>query len=63
MNKAKIKKTIEEGILDLCAKDIAEFISNNNIQGARSAGKSLGVPQEEIDKIVQEHKNGKFIND
>ena len=63
MNNAKIKKTIEEGILDLWVRDITELIANNNMEGARSMGKYLGVSKEEINKIIQEYKNGELHNE
>ena len=60
MNKAKIKKTIEEGILDLWTKDITELIAARKYREAVSVGKYLGVPKEEINKIIQEYKNGEL---
>lgn len=57
MNKDKINKKLEDGILDLWSRDIEELIVAKRYKEALSVGKHLGMPEKEINKIIQEYKN------
>jgi|TARA_Y100000034_G_scaffold70938_1_gene85510 hypothetical protein len=63
MNKEEINKKLEEGILDLCAKDICELVQTDRLKEARLMAKHFGLPEKEIDKIIQEYKNGGLHNE
>ena len=58
MNKAEINKKLEDGILDLWSRDLEELVVAKRYREALSVGIHLGIPKEEITKIIQEYKNG-----
>ena len=64
INKTKLKsdqieKTLKKGVLDLWSRDLEELIMAKRYKEALSVGKYLGMPEEEINKIIQGFKNEK----
>ena len=59
IDKKEINKKLEAGILDLWSKDLCKLIQAGQLKEAQSVGKYFGIPEKEINSIIQEYEKAR----